>query len=44
MLSHKIIEMCKTLNKKLIYEKIKEIIEKREENLKKIKIINIIKN
>ena len=29
--------MSKTLNKKLIYEKIKEIIEKREENWKQLK-------
>ena len=37
LLSHKTIEMCKTLNKKPIYERAKEILEKREENLKQLK-------
>lgn len=37
LLSHKTIEMCKTLNKKPIYERTKEIIENREKNLKQLK-------
>jgi hypothetical protein len=37
LLSHKTIEMCKSLNKKPIYERTNEIIEKKQKNINEIK-------